>query len=109
VWFTELGPGDIYVWGNGSTFDISMLEHAFVQLGLHIPWKYYNIRDCRTIQMLAEDLIDRNDVKFEGEKHNALHDARWQAAYTSAMWVAIKHFTPTLIGDSEDGYKEIFG
>jgi exodeoxyribonuclease VIII len=99
AWFRNLGRGNIYVWGNGSSFDISMLEHALVQHGFTIPWKFYNIRDCRTIQMLAEGLIDRHDVKFEGDKHNALHDARWQAAYTSAMWVAIKQFTPTIIGE----------
>ena len=81
-----LSPGD-KVWGNGATFDISMLEHAY---GYEAPWKFWNVRDVRTVVDIASGLVDRNDTKFVGQAHNALDDAIHQAKYVSAMVMALR-------------------
>lgn len=78
------------VWGNGATFDISMLEHAYTQYKIHTPWKFWNVRDCRTIEELAKGLLDKKDIPRAGTHHNALDDALYQCAYVSAMWQALR-------------------
>lgn len=86
--FAEWLPEDAIVWGNGPTFDIGKLETAFGYYS--IPWKFYNIRCVRTIRDLAEGLVDRDAIPIDGEKHNALSDALWQARYVSEMWRALR-------------------
>lgn len=78
------------VWGNGSTFDISILEHAYTQLNREVPWKFWNIRDVRTIKDLGKKKVDEAIFKMEGIAHNALDDAKHQAKYVSILWQAIK-------------------
>jgi len=80
----------VKVWGNGATFDISMLEDLFRQLRIKIPWKFYNVRDVRTVVAMAEGIIDRSDIPFIGIKHDALADAVHQAVYVSAMWQMLR-------------------
>jgi exodeoxyribonuclease VIII len=71
-------------WGNGATFDISMLEDCFKCYDLPTPWKYYNVRDVRTIVDLGKMKgFDRDDIEFEGTPHVALDDAKHQARYVS--------------------------
>jgi len=84
--FSEWLPGDVKVWGNGPTFDISILENAYHQSDLKIPWKHWNVRDCRTIKDLYESARGGFDGKVSGTAHNALDDARHQAEYVSMMW-----------------------
>ncbi|MCV8018502.1 3'-5' exoribonuclease, partial [Escherichia coli] len=45
-------------------------------------------RDVRTIVELGKaiDFDARTAIPFEGERHNALDDARYQAKYVSAIW-----------------------
>lgn len=79
-------PQDCKVWGNGATFDITMLENAYDQLGIEIPWKFWNIRDCRTIKDLYESSRGGYDKKSGGTLHNSLDDAYFQARYINEMW-----------------------
>lgn len=69
------------VWGNGSSFDIAILEHAFVGAKLKTPWKFWNVRDLRTRIQDAKELAGFNHKKipFVGRKHHALDDAVHQA------------------------------
>jgi len=86
--FATFIPIDAKVWGNGSNFDIGKLETAY---GFdHIPWKFWNIRDVRTICELSKGLVSKNDIEFIGEKHNALDDAIHQARYVSKMVMEIE-------------------
>lgn len=50
-WARTVGKGVPIVWGNGATFDISMLEYAYDNgcVGLQEPWHPSNIRDSRTL------------------------------------------------------------
>lgn len=83
-------PDNCIVWGNGSTFDISILEHAYIQHNINIPWKFWNVMDCRTVRKLYEEKRGGLDQNFSGTKHNALDDAIYQADYISKMWRALK-------------------
>lgn len=86
--FKEFIPENAKVWGNGANFDIGKLENAY---GYYkIPWKFWNIRDVRTVVQLAEGLVSKGDVEFVGERHNALCDAIHQAKYVSKMIMAIE-------------------
>jgi len=79
-------PNDCKVWGNGPTFDISILEDAYIQHDIEIPWKFWNVRDCRTIKDLYESARGGFDKKSGGTLHNALDDAQYQADYVIEMW-----------------------
>lgn len=80
---------DAKVWGNGATFDISILDYAFPRvLNEASPWKFWNVRDCRTIRELTGARINVGAVK--GVAHNALDDAVHQAKWTSEAWRALR-------------------
>lgn len=77
------------VWGNGSTFDISILEYAYGRcLSEPAPWKFWNVRDCRTISELCKGALEVSDVKRDADEtaHTAIGDALYQARWVSAMW-----------------------
>lgn len=80
------------VWGNGATFDITILEHAFVKggVGLAAPWHFTNIRDMRTI-VDAADLPPVDWPARVGVHHNALDDAIYQAQCISICWQRCRH------------------
>lgn len=71
-------------WGNGATFDISMLEDCFKCYDMQTPWKFWNIRDVRTVVELGKmTALTKDLVEFEGTPHVALDDAKHQARYVS--------------------------
>lgn len=75
----------VKVWGNGKEFDCTILEHAFQQLEMPCPWKFWDTQDVRTVITLAE-LLGFNPKKeraFEGTPHRALDDAKHQARYVA--------------------------
>ncbi|EFN7178195.1 exonuclease [Escherichia coli] len=78
----------VQVWGNGATFDNAILRTSYERLDIPCPWRYHNDRDVRTIVELGKviDFDARTAIPFEGERHNALDDARYQAKYVSAIW-----------------------
>lgn len=82
------GTKSVQVWGNGATFDNVLLKQSYELVGGAAPWRFVNDRDVRTIVELgnAVGINPRYDIPFEGNKHNALADARHQAKYVSAIW-----------------------
>lgn len=68
-------------WGNGSSYDITVLEHAYEMAGqgLEPQWKFWDIRDMRTIVDVAECCGFVKDKLVNGVAHNALDDAVHQA------------------------------
>lgn len=72
-----------FVWGNGSIFDITILESWFSSVDVAVPWKFWNVRDVRTVVDLSP--LNVKDFIREGVHHNALDDAIHQAKYVSAM------------------------
>ncbi len=88
--FIDENSGEFFVqvWGNGANFDNTILRRSYERQGIPCPWSYYNDRDVRTIVELGKaiDFDARTATPFEGERHNALDDARYQAKYVSAIW-----------------------
>ncbi|EIG7755367.1 TPA: 3'-5' exoribonuclease [Escherichia coli] len=78
----------VQVWGNGANFDNTILRRSYERQGIPCLWRYYNDRDVRTIVELGKaiDFDARTAIPFEGERHNALDDARYQAKYVSVIW-----------------------
>lgn len=100
---------EIYVWGNGATFDIAIIENTWTTLMAgEVPWKYWGIRDLRTLVDAAG--LDKNEIAFEGVAHNAAADARHQAKIAIACFqrlrgtrmVADMHLAPTPEPVTED-------
>ncbi|AHG08746.1 exonuclease [Escherichia coli] len=88
--FIDENSGEFFVqvWGNGANFDNTILRRSYERQGIPCPWHYHNDRDVRTIVELGKaiDFDARTAIPFEGERHNALDDARYQAKYVSAIW-----------------------
>ncbi|WP_124866182.1 exonuclease [Escherichia albertii] len=88
--FIDENSGEFFVqvWGNGTSFDNVILRRSYERQGIPCPWHYCNNRDVRTIVELggAMNFDARTAIPFEGERHNALDDARYQAKYVSAIW-----------------------
>jgi len=82
------GSRTVQLWGNGSSFDCSLLEAAFELADTLFPIPHWNYRDVRTVVELgkAVGLNSRYEIPFEGDQHNALADARHQVKYVSAIW-----------------------
>lgn len=75
------GDEPVNMFGNGPEFDNVILADAFAQYGIKLPWDYWNNQSVRTM-LLTYRMISGNqqpDIKFEGTKHHAIHDARHEA------------------------------
>ena len=60
------------VWSQGPTYDMNILEHAYKSYSKPLPWKYYRVRDSRTVFSLWPDL------PVPPTTHHALEDCRRQ-------------------------------
>jgi len=87
----NLREGDV-VWGNGATFDISLLENAYTRNGMKIPWKYSNVGDVRTVVEMCRKIkgVNPKDLPFTGTKHHALADANHQIKYLKRAYQTLK-------------------
>ena len=47
IWHSQL------IWSQGPTYDMNILEHAYKSYGKSLPWKYYQVRDSRTVFSLC--------------------------------------------------------
>ena len=75
----DYNRGDLKVWAQGAnSFDIPILEHAYTQVGFSVPWKYYNVRDTRTVYDLAGDNRRLADVSHVAWKDAAQQCCRVQ-------------------------------
>lgn len=62
---------DSKVWSNGACFDIPILSEAYNAIHTPEPWKFWNVRDTRTIWDVAG--INRWSLP-KGDEHHALGD-----------------------------------
>jgi len=81
AWICCVGvPEKVKMWGNGSSFDCTILSSLYDQsheLRHPKPWAWWDDRDMRT---LLDAFPAAKDVgEFVGVKHHALHDARHEA------------------------------
>ena len=72
----------IKVWGNGASFDVSIIENILDLAKVKTPWLFYNIRCYRTMKAcFGIDKRERSQVT-----HNALQDAKDQANCLIEYW-----------------------
>lgn len=85
------GSKKAQVWGNGASFDNSILRSSYDCIAEDYPWEYWNDRDVRTMVELGHAIgfDPKTTIPFEGDRHNALADAIHQARYVSAIWQRI--------------------
>ena len=83
----QVSPKLFKLWGNGASFDNAIVRHAYRAINEELVIPFWNDRDIRTVvgfypkQMFysLKQEIPRT------ESHNALHDAKYQIAYTSRI------------------------
>jgi len=80
LWIGQLGEThEVFVWGNGSDFDIGILNHACKEISDFVPWNFRNVRDMRTLYDITKRFGMVIEVPRVGTHHNALDDAQFQA------------------------------
>jgi len=86
--FRRFLPVNTILWTKGIDFDIPKLNTAYSG---KTPWKYYNVRDVRTVLKIAD--VANDHVEFVGEKHHALDDCYHQIKLLALAFqkLGIKH------------------
>lgn len=79
-WFNNCEGAQVY--GHGASFDPPILEAAYSACFLDAPWKFWEVRCCRTILAMA----NRKPQRGGGTHHNALDDAEAQAKAVAAAF-----------------------
>jgi hypothetical protein len=77
------GRPRVRVWGNGADFDNAILAHLYRLTGRELPWAFWNSRCFRTLKSVHVGVA--NEPDRAGVHHNALDDARHQAAWACAI------------------------
>jgi hypothetical protein len=77
--FREWFPDGAEVWANSPSFDCEHLEAAFDAVGMDEPWEFRDERDVRTLRSLPIAA----EVEMDGDEHDALDDAKYQARIVS--------------------------
>lgn len=79
--FSSVAPADnITVWQQGS-LDAEILRYGYDKLGKNTPWKFWNVRDLRTLASVFPDISGPRT----GTAHNALDDAKNQAEHLFSL------------------------
>lgn len=76
-YLSQFGPKAVRVWGNGADFDNAILISCYAATGLTAGWDFWNNRCFRTLKNLAPSI----KIERVGVYHNALDDAKTQAAH----------------------------
>jgi hypothetical protein len=76
IWHSKL------IWSQGPTYDMNILEHAYKSYNKPLPWKYFQVRDSRTVFSLWPD------QPIPSTSHHALEDCRRQIGMLQAT---LKH------------------
>jgi len=97
--------GAEFIWGHGPSFDVAILQTAYLNIFGKHPWKYNAARDTRTIYDDADAWPSPEKQKHvNGLPHNALEDAKAQAHFVidaskklaemKAAWSAAQLYGP---------------
>ena len=71
-----------HVWAQGPTYDMNILENAYKSERMALPWKFFSVRDSRTLFSLVPNL-----QKYPAS-HHALEDCRRQIRL---LWDALEY------------------
>jgi hypothetical protein len=80
-WFREVGGKQ--VWGHGANFDPVLVDAAYAAFNASAPWKFWDVRCCRTVLGMAG--LSPSEFRV-GTHHNALDDAKSQALAVQAAF-----------------------
>lgn len=81
-----IGPtAEAEIWASPATFDIPILEHAYRQCGLTVPWHYRNVRCWRTLRETLRIAPIKSAIE-----HHALSDAQAQVAEFRNGWPMLR-------------------
>lgn len=89
--FSDWMPDNAEVWANSPSFDCDLLEAAFDAVGMSAPWHFRDERDFRTIQTLSCAV----ELEMEGDAHDALDDAKYQARIVGTTLLKLQAETNT--------------
>ncbi len=78
AWVTR-GGELLTVWSCPPNFDLRLLRQAYERCDMVYRFPFWKERDMRTVREVFGMRADRPE--FEGDKHDALDDARFQAQY----------------------------
>lgn len=73
-------PKNVRPYGNSSTFDLTIINSAYLRAGIKTPWEFWNERCFRTVRNMYPSVEYNLDEKGE-LAHNALGDAIFQAQH----------------------------
>lgn len=88
------------VWSQGPLFDIKILENLYYANGLKAPWRFYKIRDSRTLFDALGDTRSRDTANLHDALSDSVDQARAvQRAYRklNSPWWAIKRWLTGLV------------
>lgn len=79
-WLKSVCPDSkkLKVWGNGATFDISIMQEMFKTYNIKCPWNYAGVMDVRTFRRF---IANGEKIPNSGTAHHALDDAIAQARF----------------------------
>lgn len=60
------------LWSHSPNFDYVILESAYKKCSINVPWKFWQLRDTRTVYDLAD--VNLKEFSKPTESHNALYD-----------------------------------
>lgn len=78
-------PKGVRPWSNGAGFDIVIVESLAKAYGVPVPWKYWDIRDTRTLW----DVTGVRPNRGSGTHHIAVDDAVAQAQAVVAAYAKL--------------------
>lgn len=70
------------VWGNSASFDLKILEHAYITCGLPVPWGFRDEMCYRTLKKLFPEVPYRPTAN----SHVAIEDAWAQAVHAEEIF-----------------------
>lgn len=65
---------EVKPWSHGASFDISILSHHFKILNLEIPWKFWDVRDTRTLYDISRVNLKSMKPSNDYPAHHAIGD-----------------------------------
>ncbi|MBD3814904.1 MAG: 3'-5' exoribonuclease [Halothiobacillus sp.] len=86
--FSWAKPTTLTAWGNGATFDVSILEAFLIKTSGYRLFDHRKVRDMRTIMDVAG--LSSRDIPFTGIAHTAQADATHQAKCIIAAFKRLK-------------------
>jgi hypothetical protein len=61
-------------WSHSPNFDYVILENAFRECNIDAPWKFWNLRDTRTMYDISGINLKKYRSSGGGVEHHSLHD-----------------------------------